>query len=69
MCNLSKIMNREFRVKIHGCGYHTLVGWSGLVKAVGPEIAERTVLLALNSKTDKWTWRLRRGIKLDFYSK
>ena len=62
-------MNRNFRVKLHGCGYHTLVGWSGLVKAVGPEIAERALLLALDSPMDKWSWKLRRGLRLDFYSK
>ena len=69
MCNLSKRMNREFRVKIHGCGYHTLVGWSGLNKAIGPELAEKAVLKAYESGLDKWTWSLRRGLKLDFYSK
>lgn len=66
---LSVKMNREFRVKIHGCGYHNLVGWSGLVKAVGSELAEKAVLKAFESGMDKWTWKLRRGIRLDFYSK
>lgn len=62
-------MNREFRVKIHGCGYHTLVGWSGLVEAIGLELAEKAVLRALDSGMDKWSWKLRRGLRLDFYSK
>ena len=62
-------MNREFRVKVHGCGHHTLVGWSGLVSIIGQENAEKAVLKALSSGMDKWTWKLRRGLKLDFYSK
>ena len=65
----SAVMNREFRVKVHGCGYHTLVGWSGLVGIIGQELAEKAVLKAFSSKTDKWSWRLRRGLKLDFYAK
>lgn len=69
MCEYSKIMNREFRVKVHGCGFNTLVGWSGLVSIVGQEIAEKAVLKAFSSGMDKWTWRLRRGLRLDFYSK
>lgn len=69
MCELSRKMNSNFRVKVHGLGYHTLVGWSGLNEIVGPELAERAVCKAFESKQDKWTWKLRRGLKLDFYSK
>lgn len=69
VCELSRKMNSNFRVKVHGLGYHTLVGWSGLNEIVGSEIAERAVCKAFEAGLDKWTWKLRRGLKLDFYSK
>lgn len=69
MCELSRKMNSNFRVKVHGLGYHTLVGWSGLNEIIGRELAEKAVYKAFEAGLDKWTWNLRRGIRLDFYSK
>lgn len=65
----STILNREFRVKISGLGYHTLAGWPLLVSLLGENLAEDTLSRALDARVDKYTRRLRRGLKLDFYSK
>lgn len=69
MTKSSTILNREFRVKISGQGYHTLAGWPLMVSLIGEELAEDTLMRALNAQADKYTRRLRRGLKLDFYSK
>lgn len=40
-----------------------------MVSLIGEELAEDTLMRALNAQADKYTRRLRRGLKLDFYSK
>lgn len=65
----STILNREFLLKVSGCGYHTLAGWPLLVELVGVEFANKALSRAISSGMDKYTWKLRRGLKLDFYSK
>lgn len=63
------ILNREFLLKISGNGYNTLAGWPLLVELVGEDLANKALCRAISSGVDKYTWKLRRGIKLDFYSK
>jgi len=65
----STYLNKEFWVKISGLGYHTLAGWPLLSKVIGEEMAFRAIRGAIDSGLDKWTWKLRRGLKIDFYSK
>lgn len=64
-----KRMNREFRVKVNHGSLSVLVGWEGLVRLVGRNRAFLCVCEALESKTDKWTWKSRKGFKLSFYVK
>lgn len=63
------ILNREFRVKVSGLGFHQLVGWTMLVELIGEDMAIRALNRALECRMDKYTWKLRRGLKLDFYQK
>ncbi len=65
----STILNREFLLKIHGLGYHQLAGWPLLTSLIGTELAEKALSKALLAGMDKYTFKLRRGLKLDFYSK
>lgn len=65
----STILNREFLLKIHGLGYHQLAGWPLLTRLVGEELAEKALSRALEAGMDKCTVKLRRGLKMDFYSK
>lgn len=64
-----KRMNREFRVKVNYGSMSLLVGWEGLVNLLGRHRAYLCVCEALESKTDKWTWKSRKGLKLSFYVK
>lgn len=66
---ISTILNREFLLKISGLGYHTLAGWPLLCSLVGEDLAEKAIRKAIASGVDKYTWKLRRGLRLDFYSK
>lgn len=66
---IRKRMNREFRVKVNHGSISMLVGWSGLVSMVGRHRAYLCVCRALESKSDKWTWKSRNGLRLSFYVK
>lgn len=69
----TKEINRNFRIKINGIvdgkKINTLVGVSGLIKLVGIEMANKMIRRAFNGKGDKIECKLRRGIKVVFYSK
>ena len=68
--DMSRIMNSNFRVKLVGCGYrHNLVGWRGLVVAIGYDLAKRGVQRALKCPAGRCTQKLRRGIRIEFYPK
>lgn len=64
-----KTLNQHFLLKIHGLGYHQLAGYPLLVDLVGLELAEKAISKAFAAGMDKYTFKLRRGLKLDFYSK
>lgn len=68
--SMSAVMNSNFRVKLVGCGYrHMLVGWRGLVLAIGYDLSKRAVQRAMECQTGKCTLRLRRGLRIEFYPK
>lgn len=68
--DISSIMNSNFRVKLVGCGYrHMLVGWRGLVLAIGYDLAKRGVQRAMDCPAGRSTQRLRRGLRIEFYPK
>mgnify|MGYP007068140134 CR=1 FL=1 len=69
----TKEINMNFRIKVNGIvdgkKINTLVGVSGLIKLVGIEMANKMKRRAFNGKGDKMECKLRRGIKVVFYSK
>lgn len=65
----NQVLNSHFLVKVSGLGYHQLVGWPMLVELIGEELAEKALSKAFFVGMDKCTFKLRRGLKLDFYSK
>lgn len=68
--SMSAVMNSNFRVKLVGCGYrHELVGWRGLVLAIGYDLAKRGVQRAMECSAGRSTQRLRRGLRIEFYPK
>lgn len=68
--SMSAVMNSNFRIKLVGCGYrHMLVGWNGLVQAIGYDLAKRCVQRAMECTAGRSTQRLRRGLRIEFYPK
>ena len=67
--DFSRNMNREFRVCVRGFKLSTWVGFTGLCGYVGEKTAIEAISRALSSSMDKYTWRLRRGLRIDFYVK
>ena len=70
----TKVINLNFRIKISGVDengkkINTLVGVAGLIKAIGIELANKFIAKAFNKGLDKVICKLRRGIKISFYSK
>ena len=71
-------INREFRIKVYGYNnsderLNLLVGVSGLIRLLGEELADTLVNRAFKnsffSKDGKIVCKLRRGLKVTFYSK
>ncbi len=71
-------INREFRIKVYGYNnsderLNLLVGVSGLIRLLGEELADTLVKRAFKnsflSKDGKIVCKLRRGLKVTFYSK
>lgn len=62
-------MNRQFKVKLSGCGYHNYVGFTGFCEAVGLPFVCDALSRAFESPLDRYTIRLRRGLKIEIYSK
>lgn len=65
-------INRNFKIKVFGLvgeqKINTLVGVSGLINIVGEDFAAKFVSRAFSSITDKCECKLRRGLKVTFYS-
>lgn len=71
-------INRDFRIKVYGYNnsderLNLLVGVSGLIRLLGEELADTLVNRAFKnrffSKDGKIVCKLRRGLKVTFYSK
>lgn len=70
----TRMINLNFRIKISGVDengkkINTLVGVAGLIKAIGIELANKFISKAFDKGLDKLICKLRRGIKISFYSK
>lgn len=68
----TKEINRNFKIKVTGMyegkKLHTLVGVSGMLKLIGDiDLTNRLLDRAFNSREDKCSCKLRRGIRIDFY--
>lgn len=70
----TKEINLNFRIKVagfdeNGKKINKLVGVSGLIKLIGIEFVNKFLAKAFGGKSDKTVCKLRRGIKISFYSK
>lgn len=73
----TKVINREFRIKVFGFDketgrkLNTLVGVSGLIKLIGIDFANKFIERAFIQSyyADKVTCKLRRGLAISFYVK
>lgn len=66
-------INRNWKIKVfgrteEGKKINTLVGVSGLVNLIGEELADKFVNRAYKSGLDATHCKLRRGIKVSFYT-
>ncbi len=66
-------INTNFLIKINGKNYvgpsiSKLVGVNGLVELIGEKLAYKYCQKAIDSPEDVPTFKLRRGLKLRFYS-
>ena len=75
MTYTTKQINREFKIKVAGYNndtkkLNTLVGVSGLVNLIGVELANKLVKRAFENSLwdDKTVCKLRRGLKVTFYT-
>lgn len=75
LLELTRTTNKEFKIKVNGVNYigpsiSKLVGFEGLVEIIGSsKLAEKLCRKALASPDDKYVARLRRGLKITFYTK
>lgn len=70
----TSVINLNFRIKVYGRDVNgkrinTLVGVSGLINLIGMELFNKLVSKAFNSLLDCFVAKLRRGLKISFYSK
>lgn len=70
----TRMINLNFRIKISGVDengkkINTLVGVAGLIKAIGKELANKFIAKEFGKGMDKLICKLRRGLKISFYSK
>lgn len=67
-------INQDYRIKVNGMNnegmkINTLVGVSGAIALVGEELFNKFLDRAYNAGLDACTCKLRRGLKITFYSK
>lgn len=71
----TKEINRNFRIKVAGVDNNArnkiniLVGVSGLLRLIGVELANKFLARAFKCLEDFCICKLRRGLKITFYSK
>jgi hypothetical protein len=61
-------VSRNFKIKVYGLGYNKLVGVFGLLNIIGTDLTLSLLNSALSYPGDVYTVRLRRGLKISFYS-
>lgn len=65
-------INANFKIKVNGefegRKLNTLVGVYGLIKLVGIDMSNKLIKRAFKSRADKQECKLRRGIRVTFYS-
>lgn len=70
----TKEINKNFRIKVsgidaHGNKVHKLVGVSGIIELIGIEFLNKFLKRAFACMEDCCVCKLRRGLKVSFYSK
>ena len=70
----TQTINLNFRIKVYGRDengkrINTLVGVSGLINLIGEELFGKLINKAFSCLLDKFVAKLRRGLKITFYSK
>lgn len=70
----SKSINRNYRIKVsdvdaQGNRVHKLVGVSGIIELIGVEMLNKLLKRAFSCLEDVCVCKLRRGLKVSFYSK
>ena len=74
MVHTSKTINRNFLIKASGIDgkgkrINKLVGVTGLLELIGEDLADKFVTRAFESGLDCCRCKLRRGLRITFYSK
>ena len=74
MTYTTSTINRDFRIKVNGLNnegnkINTLVGVSGCIALIGETMLEKFLDRAYTQGSDACTSKLRRGLKVTFYSK
>jgi hypothetical protein len=71
--DLRKELTKNFKVKVYstkdkGLSINSLRGYSGLIDLLGQSTGEKLIICALGSDEQIVTYKLRRGLKITFYS-
>lgn len=74
MTYTTSTINRDFRIKVFGLNnegrkINTLVGVSGCINLIGEDMLEKFIVRAYTQGLDACICKLRRGLKVTFYSK
>ena len=74
MTYTTSTINRDFRIKVNGLNnegnkINTLVGVSGCISLIGEAMMGKFLDRAYTQGLDACTCKLRRGLKVTFYSK
>lgn len=74
MTYTTSTINRDFRIKVNGLNnegnkINTLVGVSGCIALIGEAMLEKFLDRAYMQGNDATVCKLRRGLKVTFYSK
>lgn len=69
----TKEINSVYKIKVSGVNFdgpkiHKLVGVRGLVELLGSELANNLLDRAFDERGDKCVCKLRRGLKVTFYT-
>ena len=69
----TKEINATFKIKVSGVNFigqkiHKLVGVSGLIELIGIELTNTLTERAMKTPLDKCECKLRRGLKVTFYT-